>query len=652
MFSINFVSAVAVALGGFGFPPTAFAAPIDVPNWSQFHDFSSSYVGVGSDLQQSLSSGPGAWITYDHLVDPVAGFPQAFRATTAVACNAIGGPIGAPTHQNNVADRSRLGIAWNDAAPAGYAPFTAPDYAVITSGGMHCAPTSFGMADNFWWRNSLVTDFTITRWATAIDTNDVNPGMNTGDHALHFGSLVADNGAGIASQPAPTPWGGNYMASQVVFGPAAVPANPAVYPNNTGGIYNAGNVGMYLSEIRAGRPTKTGDSDHAVLGKDWNAAGMVINDPWTGAPGVQAWPVTFDHTAMQLNKAPAMTSGNRVYFTTDGLGSGQTNVQAQGGDPGDIFQSGLDVTYARMLDDVGTGLVPGGTPANDFYGTTAHTRGDEVPFDMEDFDRLASVMRIDMFMYSLDQGDPNPFSWKPHAGVSADPTVEEQEIDLILDSHAPGAGGIPYPLWTAGQGGPGYSALTATENQLGLHYLESNIGVGRLLDDDLDGFELENTGLLTFTPDYVDSRVYPDMFDPSVIYHELAFNDPTDIYHVLPGGGALTFVDGEPTVCLKPDVDIDAVQFVSFSQLGSVQGLLFSVDNDAPSPPKDCANTGLDPGTIYFSFLNGTPPRPYMAIGGDLDAIKALPEPGTLALLSIVAAPFAVRRRRRVREER
>jgi hypothetical protein len=173
---------------------------------------------------------------------------------------------------------------------------------------------------------------------------------------------------------------------------------------------------------------------------------------------------------------------------------------------------------------------------------------------------------------------------------------------------------------------------------LGLNQHEVSLGPGNLLDDDVDALELEFGASvdMLFSVDFVDTRVFPEYRAAAGggNYYQLPSFDPTDVYRA-GGGGFTLFVDGETQIFLNDSVDIDALQFIVFGDHDGVDALLFSIDLDAPSR-LDRAGRLLDPGTIYLSLLDGTPPIPFLALGSDVDGLVAggvVPEPSTFVLL-------------------
>ena len=79
---------------------------------------------------------------------------------------------------------------------------------------------------------------------------------------------------------------------------------------------------------------------------------------------------------------------------------------------------------------------------------------------------------------------------------------------------------------------------------------------------------------------------------------------------------------------ILPGTDVDAFEFVALwdnMESWTALAILFSVDDNDPMTADD-ESGGLDPGMIYYSFLNGGH-GPYLAIplNDDVDAIAAWP---------------------------
>lgn len=178
----------------------------------------------------------------------------------------------------------------------------------------------------------------------------------------------------------------------------------------------------------------------------------------------------------------------------------------------------------------------------------------------------------------------------------------------------------------------------------------------------MDAVELEfAASLLTYSPDFVDTRVFPDLEYPAnagANWHQLPNLDPTDIYgpaglfwHTVYGDlFASGVLDGETFLGLAEHTDVDAIQFFSITgEPWRIDGLLYSVDlwddtpgiaDDAPDG-RDAFGNWLNPGWIYLSWLDGCAPIPYKYIGGDVDAIVwaagAIPEPATVVIWATLA---------------
>ncbi|MBN2561484.1 MAG: PEP-CTERM sorting domain-containing protein [Phycisphaerae bacterium] len=513
-------------------------------------------------------------------------------------------------------------------------PFLDADYEEMKNGDWHCAPTSYAIAHNYWHNDSLHSEpsqtTTIGQFAAAMDTNDVNQTMNNGDHQAWYGTQwwkndttgqITDSDAvlGIRKMSPEAPWTGHYE-SNILWG--NVNKNPTPTQRS-----------LYYGEIRAGRPTGVKIDGHTMIGVDFKDTGARVNDPADGTTKTQAWGPIMMFTSQQPRALADAGAGSKVFFSNDNFGTGQANAQAPGGDPGDIFGSSLSGSYGRVWDD--------GGGANDYNGGTV-TNGREYPFDIDGMDVLLSIQPMNYLSYSEDHGDPNPHGWVP--GVSeGNAGCNPGELSLIE---------LPVPWYTAGAFQNNLAAFEADEDGLGLNRAESSLP-GDPLDDDVDAVDLEFSELFAYSVDFVDTRVFPDyeVLAPggtvkedasgNKFWYELDGWDPTDIY------GAASY-DGETIIKLSENTDIDAIQFFSLSDSGIIDGLLFSVDGDAPEA-KDAAGNPLDPGYVYLSWLNGTLPIPYIDIGMDVDAITwaAIPEPATFAMLAVGGAVLLCRRKTR-----
>ncbi|MBI5058913.1 hypothetical protein HZB60_03900 [candidate division KSB1 bacterium] len=139
------------------------------------------------------------------------------------------------------------------------------------------------------------------------------------------------------------------------------------------------------------------------------------------------------------------------------------------------------------------------------------------------------------------------------------------------------------------------------------------------VDDDVDGLDIR-TGQCNVWYFSVD--------------HEASFGlNPGAVYEKLgggPGGGFIMAVDPAFHLGLPLGVDLDAMEFCwLYSNVlgGAGLALMFSVDVDDPFTPEDESGF-LDPGMIYFSFLDGVS-LPYLvtSLGENIDALAAWDSP-------------------------
>jgi hypothetical protein len=571
----------------------AMARPFSVLNWNQNHDFSADFDATLTDLFSDGSE--VVQLTYSQL-------PGAANIWRGAWENPVG-----------VWQRDSVAYDWVTGPAHDRFPFNNADYNVIRQGIWHCAPTSFGMAHNYWWNNTLNEISTISTFALSMDTDDVNRAMNNGVHTLHYGTYIDDQVTGVSSMAPGAPWPGNYVSG--VLWQSLGGANPADRTHLFG-------------EIRAGRPTKVGIEGHATLGVDFDpAAGARVNDPGDGTTKIIAWGDVRNFVSMQPQKLPDLAPGNQVYFSNDNFGTGQANAQAPAGDAGDVFGSSRGGTYGRVLDDVPAGLSKTDATHPD-YNAGPVTSGLQHPFDMGDFDVLKTLQPMRYLVYSQDHGDPNPHHWVP--GVDqGNPAHQPQELYIRY---------TPTPWFTQGGQQGELRAVDGTEEQLGVN--RGEFAVGGPLDDDVDGVELEfDKNFLVYCVDYVDTRVFPEyaathnanwlLQDP--FWSQLAEYDPTDVYM----NGTL-FTDGETTLALSDGTQLDAIQYIWDKDGTGRHGLLYSVNalGDAPDC-RDSAGNLLNPGEIYLSWLDGQLPIPYLDIGGDVDAITwagMIPEPSPFAV--------------------
>lgn len=574
-----------------------WASPYGVRTWNQHHDFSNDYDGKLTDLFNGAQQ-----LKYDELADPVN---KVYR----------GGYLDA-----GVWKKDSIAYDWSSVPkdPADSTkpdltkvkPFTATDYQDIKSGGWHCAPTSYAMAHDYWWNNSKSEIPTITSFAKKMDTNDLNTSMHAGDHELHYGTYLNNQTSAVKQFSPGFPWSGNYE-SNLLWEGATVPT--------------LAEQQKYFGEIRAGRPAKVAKPGHAQMGIGFDpTGGAIINDPDDGATKILPWDDVRNFVSQQPNRLSDLPAGNRVFFSNDNFGTGQANAQAPGGDPGDIFGSSLTGSYGRMWEDNGG--------ANDYNGSVI-TNGREYPFDIDGLDVLKTIQPMNFLTYSYDDGDPNPHDWIPGVpGAEGGPSYSAQELFTTF---------LPTEWYTAGFVEGSLAAVSATEELLGLNRAEWSLP-GDPLDDDVDAVDIEFDALFAFSVDFIDTRVFPDyeILDPNGIlqadlngnefWYELDYWDPTDIYNTC---GAM--YDGETDIGLSENSDIDAIQFFSIFEDGTIDGLLFSLDGDAPEAMDAWSNL-LDPGAIYLSWLDGSAPSFYANMGWDLDAItwssQPVPEPATVFL--------------------
>ncbi len=498
----------------------------------------------------------------------------------------------------------------------------------IRHGTNHCVPTSAAMIDDYWDMMGLAEVATINKFARGLDTNDWDAAQNSGDNDCHVGTFWKDVSPNLISLTG---------------------CNSVWYTTQAG---HAGSTQvtqarleeLYRGEIRAGRPCLPDTAAHCMCGIGYNATSYLVNDPAVGANQPKNFATLVQMWTMAPNKLPDVGAGAKVFFSNDNFGTGQANAQAPGGDPGDVYCSGLTGSYARVLDDVPAGLSTADAQHPDYNNPGGSvTSGVERPFDMDAMDVLQTIQPMRVLCYSQDHGDPNPHLWVP--GVSEG-----------SQSYAAGEIGCrvaPTEWFTAGLFHGSLEPVGADEVKLGLNRGEDTLPGGPL-DDDVDALELEFDEVwLTHSSDFVDTRVFPE-YTPNAgpNWHQMS-KDPTDIYG--PAGAfwnpiigdvfAAGFLDGESILALSIDTDVDAIQFFSVNgEPYRIDGLLYSVDGDAHEC-MDRLGGPLDPGEIYLSWLDGNLPIPFLNIGGDVDAIVWVPEPTALALLA--AGACLLRRRRR-----
>ncbi|MBN1314466.1 MAG: C39 family peptidase, partial [Anaerolineales bacterium] len=595
-----------------------WARPYGVKTWNQNHDegFSSDYNGQPTDLFDPTGT---IQLNYDQLTDEAnkisrAGyFDGGVWKKTGIAYDWSTVPkIPDPSDPTKEIADPRYATA-----------FTAADYDEIKDGVWHCAPTSAAMAHDYWWNNSKAEVPTISAFAIAMKTNEIGGGPNSGNHRLNYGSFISEIISAIKGESPGHPWSGNYESDKN-------------WAADTANGYTEAERSAYYGEIRAGRPTMVIVEGHATLGVGFDPVTeeVKINDPATGAAGAKLWRRDVSNVDPQhwvqgfITQQPTRLAdepaGNKVFFSNDNFGTGQANAQTPAGDPGDIFGSSLTSSYGRVWED--------GGGANDYNGGIV-TNGREYPFDIDALDVLKTIQPMNFLTYSEDHGDPNPHDWIP--GVSeGGSSYSAVELAAIL---------LPTDWFTAGYVEGDLAAVFATEKTLGLNRAEWSLP-GDPLDDDVDAVDLEWDAAFAFSVDFIDTRVFPDFFeldptgtlrydvDGNGYWYELGAYDPTDIY-----GSDGSILDGENFIGLSDNTDIDAIQFISLSVAGVIDGLLFSVDGDAPEA-MDRWGFALDPGSIYLSWLNGTAPILFADIGGwDIDAItwssKPVPESATMFLL-------------------
>lgn len=107
--------------------------------------------------------------------------------------------------------------------------------------------------------------------------------------------------------------------------------------------------------------------------------------------------------------------------------------------------------------------------------------------------------------------------------------------------------------------------------------------------------------------------------------------DPGTIYRVSPTAVGLTPVATPSQLGIPAGTDVNAFEFIAIFQpfslpQGPALAVLFSVDTDDPLTPNTDESGGLDPGTLYASFMQGS----YFVwdstgYGGNIDAISNLP---------------------------
>jgi hypothetical protein len=259
------------------------------------------------------------------------------------------------------------------------------------------------------------------------------------------------------------------------------------------------------------------------------------------------------------------------------------------------------------------------------------TNGNESQFDMDGLDILHTIQEMAYLTFSIDHGDPNPHDWIPGVAEGG-PSYTALELESIY---------LPTDFYTAGTVIGATAPVGGNENGMGLNRGEWALP-GDPLDDDVDALDIDHAlSLNAFTLDFADTRVFPELTaNAGANWHETGW-DPTDIFF---SDGRI--IDGETVIMLSQHTDVDAIQLVSFSELGTVDALLFSVDGDAPEM-EDAFGAPMTPGDIYLSYLDGTAPILYLPLFGyaaDLDAITwSVPAPGTLMLIGLGAA--MIRRR-------
>jgi len=596
--------------------------PYHVVRWEQRHNdaYVADYAGQPTDLFAG-----GVQLNYDQLVANAASL---WRATNRP-----------------------FAYDYVPAPPVVVVQFQQANYEEIVDGTHHCTPTSAAMAHNYWWINTRQELPTIRRFQTLMHTNELGGGPEPGNHRLYYGTYLSDGTAGIAQESPGAPWPGNYHS-----------ANHPVANDQQGP--TPAERSLYFGEIRAGRPTMVNVAGHSTMGINFNpATGAIVNDPWDGTVQTKTWqrdPANADpqhwvtgFLTQQPERLPDLPAGSRAVFSNDNFGTGQGNAQAPGGDPGDVFGSDLDMSYGRQWNDA---LRHGGAD----YEAGAVTNGREYPWDIDALDVLRTIQPMTVLTYSLDHGDPNPHDWIPGNPMGANGAVGNPSYQQVVGHAGPVSEAFelltvrkPTDWYTSGTVWGALQPVTATEEALGLNRGEWSLP-GSPLDDDLDAVDLEWGDAWSFSVDYVDLRVFPDasllgagtawQVGGKDLYWELSGWDPTDIYF---SNGAI--LDGETMLGLSNGTDLDAMQFISRTRAGTIDGLLFSVDGDAPECTDRFGNA-LDPGTIYLSWLDGARPEAFFYVAPtDVDAITwAVPEPVTTAglLLGLGVLVRYVRKRR------
>ncbi len=569
--------------------PVAGARPYDVPLFSQHEDFTTSYQNRPTDLYANRQQ-----LTYGQL----------------------------PGHDNVYLLGGIVYDNGGDPLPPGGVDFDADHLRDICEGVYHCIPTTHGMAHVYWSGGVLQPRDAIWHFAHEMDTNDLNPAQHDNDHQLHLGTFTSDERAGLTTTEVPGPWMGNYVVHYEWVGTAP-----------TAGVRSA-----CMGELRAGRPVAVSfpwqDAvKHCCLGVDYNLdTEVVVHDPGTVVCEPRAWSALLCCMSQAPPALPnVVPTLRRVCFSNDNFGTGQANVQAPGGDPGDLFVSDLRGHYGRIWED----KYAGSQDYNPVQGCLQRggllvTNGCEVPFDIDALDVLHTIQPMNYLTYSLDDGDPNPHDWIPGASVGG-PSYQPQDLRLRAASTQ---------WYTVGVVQGQLSATRADEHQLGLNREERALA-SYPLDDDVDAVDLEYGNVFAFSVDFADKRVFPDAAllapggtDVGDHWYRLAEWDPTDIY-LYEAGTYERLCDGETRMGLSEHTDIDAIQYFALDPEMTAGGVLFSVDGDAPEH-HDRNGTPLAPGDIYLSWLDGSLPIWFGGeFDGDLDAITwaALPEPGTAALL-------------------